>query len=255
MYDTVTKFNLAAASALLLLFCVSCASTANFDYRNAPGRMLTFPDAPKQTTVTVVPFKDERLTGGLGELTQDNTLLKDRGSFALGWLPLIPLAWVSKPCPENSSSRSCATLRSFWCQFDRELAEAAAASLEYSQLFREVVRSYGKEPPATDYIFRGTVTNTEYQGERITYGLTYLGAPMLWLIGFPTAVSHNTLSVKFELVETATGEVKWSLDYDGKDYIVHWLLARVGKDTSRYPILMKTAMNAALHDLHNTLLK
>ncbi|MBO7089619.1 MAG: hypothetical protein J6W70_06915, partial [Lentisphaeria bacterium] len=54
---------------------------------------------------------------------------------------------------------------------------------------------------------------------------------------------------KFELVERATGEVVWQYDWLDSDYLNHWIYARIGKDVSIYPELMKRAMNSALNDL------
>jgi len=59
--------------------------------------------------------------------------------------------------------------------------------------------------------------------------------------------------VQFELVDRASGKVLWTHEYRGSDYIVHWIYARIGKDVSLYPQLMKQAMNSALYDLSRKL--
>ena len=101
----------------------------------------------------------------------------------------------------------------------------------------------------TDYIWRSRVTSTYYCGCMYSYCISYFFVAPLWIIGFPCGSSRNELCMTFELVERATGNVVWSYDYRGSDYIVHWIYARIGKDTSLYARLMKQAMNGALVSL------
>ena len=100
-----------------------------------------------------------------------------------------------------------------------------------------------------DYIWRGTVTSTYYRGYMFSYCITYFLSPVLWILGAPNGSSSNELRVKFELIDRAAGKVLWTYDYHGQDYINHWIYARIGKDASLYPQLMKQAMNGALWDL------
>ena len=245
-----------AAAVLGMLFMASCASTASFDYASAPGIMMQYQPLPGAPDVAVLPFADMRnlqILQPAGNPNPVSTL--DRGSFAMGWIPLVPCGWISKTLPEAEDSKAMATLSAYWCLFGRELAEAAASSLKFSRLFSDV-QQYGNPVQAqSKWLFTGSYQDTTYNGYRITYGLTYLGAPILWLAGFPSAVSFNRLALHFELVERTTGRVVWEFDYNGEDYVVHWLYARTGEDASIYPRLMKTAMNAALHDLNERFAK
>ena len=73
----------------------------------------------------------------------------------------------------------------------------------------------------------------------IKYCITYFLSPALWIIGFPSGRSVNELGVSFDLIERATGKVLWTYDYSGRDYLVHWLYARIGQDASMYaPFLL-----------------
>jgi hypothetical protein len=234
-----------------MLFAASCAGTARFDYAAAPGIMVQYEPLPGAPDVAVLPFTDMRNLQNLqpeGNVNQSSTA--DQGSFAIGWIPLMPCGWVSKSLPEAESGSGMATLNSYWCLFSRELAEAASASLEFSKLFAEIQECSNSKQATTKWLFNGSYHDTTYDGYRITYGLSYIGAPLLWLVGFPDAVSRNRLALHFELVERTTGKVVWTFDYTGQDYVIHWLYARVGADASLYPRLMKTAMNAAIHDLY-----
>ena len=100
-----------------------------------------------------------------------------------------------------------------------------------------------------EYLWRGSVNNTFYSGAMLTYCISYFLSPALWAVGAPEGVSRNALGVSFELVERATGRTVWRYDYDGEDYIVHWIYARIGKDVSLYADLMRQALNLALSDL------
>ena len=122
-------------------------------------------------------------------------------------------------------------------------------SLKTSNLFAEVTRASNLLRAETDYIWRSAVTNTCYRGKFLTYGLTYFGALPLWIIGIPSGVSSNELGMRFELVERASGKTVWQYEYNGSDFILHWIYARIGEDTIWYPRLMKQAMNQALADL------
>lgn len=236
--------------ALLALALVSCATSAKFDYARAEGLMFRtsgehFPMPP----VTVLPFRDRR-----GPRTSDGTTeeqaahLADRGDFRLGWIPFMPFAWEGRQFPELNGT-SLATLRNFWCSFDRELAEATVTSIQHSGLFREVRFAESAEQVDTRYVITGTLFSTEYQAERLTYGVIYLAAPVLWAVGFPVAVSHNHLVFSLRLLDRETNEVLWKYRYDGSESIPHFLYYGIGEDASGYARLMKQAMNAALHDL------
>ena len=85
-----------------------------------------------------------------------------------------------------------------------------------------------------------------------SYCVTYIAAPVFWLLGAPMGYSRNELWVNFALVERASGKTIWTYKYRDKDYIVHWIYARVGKDTSLYAQLMRRAMNAALYELNRS---
>ena len=242
----LTMLALLAALAL----CASCATSAKFDYAQAEGFMFTTTGRTPMPPVTVVPFVDRRPPKAMGEETSEQlkAALMERGDFRLGWIPLLPYAWISRQIPENPEVH-LATLRSFWCNFDRELAEAAVTSIRHSGLFQDVLFAEKPEEATTRYLLQGTLLSSEYQGERLTYGLTYLLSPVLWTCGFPMAVSHNSLSLVFRLIDRENKKVLWRFRYDGQNHNIQFLYGGVGEDASGYAILMKQAMNAILYDL------
>ena len=233
----------AVVSALVL---AGCTNVATFDYSAAPGTMMRFQEAGVATkSVAVLPVMDQR---GARYLAQTHVAQEgDRGSFYWGFLPFFPFGWVEKEEPENSNL--FVTLGRFHFSPQNDLANAAYQSLVTSNLFARVTRANTLEQADADYIWRSRVTSTYYCGCMYSYCISYFFVAPLWIIGFPCGSSRNELCMTFELVERATGNVVWSYDYRGSDYIVHWIYARIGKDTSLYARLMKQAMNGALVSL------
>ena len=235
-----TLLAMACAAAALLLG--ACTSVATFDYTAAPGAMMKFREAGAATkSVAVMPFMDQRGSGMVRPAG-------DHGSLYLGLIPLLPYGWVEKGEPENSVD--FVSLGRFGFNPQNDLAAAAIASLKTSGLFSSVKKANNMQQAAdADYIWRGTVTSTFYRGRMFSYCISYFFSPVLWVVGFPSGSSTNELGVKFELVERATGDVVWQYDWLDSDYLNHWIYARIGKDVSIYPELMKRAMNSALNDL------
>ena len=232
----------AAAGAALLLFAAACTNIAVFDYDGAPGTLLTFPGkgSPDQLrSVSVLPFTDMRGIPG--------SAVGDSGSFYLGLIPLMPFGFVEKQEPENS--KDFVSLGRYHFDPANHLAEAAQKSLAASGCFSRVKRAPSFETADTDLVWEGTFKNTSYRGYYLTYGITYFFAPVLWIVGAPNGVSCNELEMEFSLRDRATGRKIWTYSFAETDSVTHWIYARNGKDVSRYPVLMKQAMNAALYDL------
>ena len=240
----------AAVGALTAIVLTGCTNVAIFDYSAAPGTMIKLQEAGAGTkTVAVTPLMDQRGTKYFApnQHGQPDHPHGDSGSFYLGFLPLWPFGYVEKEEPE--SSEDFVSLGRFQFNPKNDLTNATVLSLKNSNLFAEVVRANKLEQANTDYIWRGRVTNTYYNGHLYAYCITYFFSPALWIIGLPSGRSVNELGVSFDLVERSSGKVVWTYDYSGRDYIVHWLYARIGQDASLYAQLMKQAMNGALYDL------
>ncbi len=232
-----------------------CTSVAKFDYSAAQGTMSKFQEKGAATkTIAVVPFMDQRGTKYFDPMQAGQATahpVGDHGSFYLGFLPLVPAGYMEKEEPENSED--FVSLGRFHFDVQRDLADASLVSLKESNLFADVMKANNIEQAKADYIWRGKVTNTYYSGSMFSYCITYFASPVLWVLGAPSGVSENELWVEFELVDRATGKVLWTYDYRGRDYLIHWLYARIGEDTKMYAELMKQAMNGALYELSHKL--
>ncbi len=247
----MNKFIVSAVGIAAALVLGACNNIAKFDYNGAQGTLAKFAEPGSATkSVAVMPFMDQRgakyfdpSQAGLASARPSG----DHGSFFLALIPFMPFGYVEKEQPELSED--FVSLERFHFDVQNDLAAAAFASLKSSNLFSEVKRANTAAQAAdADYIWRGSVTSTFYRGRIFTYGISVF-SPILWVVGIPDGSSTNELGVKFELVDRASGNVVWEYNYLNSDYLNHWLYARVGKDTSLYPQLMKQAMNGALYDL------
>ena len=244
------NFILSAAFAAVALVLSACTNVAKFDYQAAPGTLAKLREPGSATkTIAVMPFMDQRAMGNFDpDLAASAHDVGDHGSFFLGFIPLMPFGYVEKTQPENSED--FVSLGRFHFDVQNDLAAASIASLKSSGLFKNVVKANNAAQAANaDYIWRGSVNSTFYRGRMFSYGITYCFSHILWIVGVPYGSSTNELGVKFELVDRASGDVVWSFGYLASDYLNHWIYARVGKDVSIYPKLMKEAMNQALYKL------
>ena len=229
-----------AGVALCGLLFAGCTNVAPFGYSEAQEPQASF-GMPEAKSVAVLPFLDGR--------TMEKS---ESGSFYWGLLPLMPYGYLKKPFPERGED--FVSLGRFHFDPVEDLSAASVLGLKASKLFEQVslARSAAQAGDA-EYLWRGTLTDSTYSGALRAYEITYFLAPALWAVGAPEGVSRNTLGVRFELISRATGKVVWSYDYLGTDSVVHWIYARIGKDTSLYPELMRRAMNQALADLSRKL--
>lgn len=234
----------------MVIASAGCTGFSTYDYASARGPMVKFSDRTPTKTVSVVPFADHRSMKYVDpsqSYDASGYTQGDCGSFFLGFIPLMPYGFVQKSEPDKSED--FVSIKRFHFNPANDLASSAYISLKESNLFTNVVNETATQPKNTDYIFKGTVTNTEYSGNVFTYGITYFAAWPLWLLGCPAGSSYNELGVTFTLTERATGRQVWTHTYNGSDYLNHWLYARTGKDGQCYADLMRAAMNRALFDI------
>jgi len=247
---SLSLFAAALATALLV---TGCANSSLFNYNASNGAMHAFAERGSGTaSISVLPFKDQRNMGtGLSyTTTQGDTYPQgDNGSLWLGMIPLMPFGFVHRQYPEKTTN--FVTLNHFKFSPKNDLAKGAALSLEASRLFSKVVPVNTIEQAETDYIWTGTVTNSQYSGSCLSYCVTYLVSPVFWILGLPSGVSQNELWLEFNLIERATGNTVWSYNFKGHDSKIHWIYSRPGQDASMYASLMKLGMNMALSNLNS----
>ena len=237
------KLYFSTVAIALVSLLAGCTNVATFDYSAAPGTITVFQTAGQAgKTVAILPFIDQR-----GARVTNPDEIGDHGSLYLGFLPLMPFGYLIKSEPEKSDD--FVSLGRFHFDPANDLANATMVSLKASNLFARVTRANNLEQAQADYIWRGKLLSTAYRGNMYSYCITYFLSHVFWIIGVPSGTSWNRLAVQFELLDRKSGQVVWSYSFDREDSITHWIYARIGKDVSMYPLLMKLAMNQAMTDL------
>lgn len=235
-----------AVAACIAVLAAGCSNTSRFNYSAAYGAMPMLTPLPGDPSVGVLPAQDSR---DAATYPDDDNANESLGSYYLGMIPFMPFGWRTMRHPEQSGE--FATLSQFDFNPSEDLAEAAALSLKASRLFSRVQRVRDPRRSNCTYLWRTNLRSTHYRGFLITYGITYIAAPFLWLIGFPDGLSCARLDVDFELVERASGRVVWTFRNDLDDSIWHWMYARIGADADLYARMMKYALARSLTDLAN----
>lgn len=236
------KNSLIVSSVFLAVAALSgCVGVDEYASNSASAPIVSFHKTTGKS-VAVLPLSDARTIKGVKP---------DSGSFVFGLIPLCPYSHVNKSIPEKSSG--FASLDYFHFDPVNDFAASVYESLKKSNLFTKVERATSSDKTDADFIFEADFSNTDYDGYVITYGITYFLAPALWSLGCPYGVSENTLHANFSLRDRKSGETVWTYSYKGKDSLTHWIYARMGKDCSIYPGLIRNAMNAALSNMNQTL--
>ena len=238
-----------AAAAILS----GCTSTGRFVYdeSNDKNSLVRFTEEAVKKRVAVLPFTDRRQLSRNDLIDETGTRVESVGSenmMLLGFVPLVPLGYVTSERPENSGD--FITLGAYHFEVANDLSAAAALSLRHSKLFSKVTTSRSAEEAGkVDYLFIGELQKASYKGLLFSYGVTYFVAPALWLFGAPQGRSSNELELKFSLLERQSGRSLWSYNYRGTDSVNHFLYGEPGTDVSKFSALTREALNSALRDL------
>ncbi|HEY6417730.1 MAG TPA: hypothetical protein VIX59_01900 [Candidatus Binataceae bacterium] len=197
MYRSKHKVAFAAMLALALAL-QGCVSNAGWNYTPNPPQL-----APMQVPVNlaVEQFQDQR--------GKENSTYR--------WLCLIPLVpYCEANYDRPDTANGFLTASSYNFRAGADLADATATELRQTNLFPHVsVISVGADP-GQQLLLRGAVMNTEWHGTVYSYMLGPYGG-LLWIFGLPVGAVHNTLKLKLELVDPASGRVLWSDDVN-QDY-------------------------------------
>jgi len=219
--------------AILGLLEIGCSSARSWTYPVAP-----FTDRPRaiEKSLAVTPLNDLRRPEN-----SNNTFIY--------LLPLVPYGWQDLEQPEGVSHHILSGLWQF--KPTEDIAKALAAEIHSYNIFREAFFTF-RESEA-DFVLRGALTSTSYNGKMYTYGLSVYG-PALWLIGFPAGSVTNQLSIKLELVERKSNKRIWEHDYSFVyDAGVFWFYAM--PEDFYYDKALKQLMPGILADLEEAVKK
>lgn len=225
--------------ALSIMLLSGCGTTAKFMYPSSQRNLVEISDQPLyNVNVAVLPFEENRA---------------NRNNSAGYWLymiPLMPFGHAQYDRPDGA--RMFLTIAEYEFNIAEDLAKAAATSLRQSGMFNDAYFTYGGNKESADFLFKGTVDSTRYEGKIYSYGLSVYG-PGLWFFGLPAGSSLNQLSLKFELEEAETGKIVWEHSFTGEERIVQGLYYRYGHDCLAYVTLMEKAMNEAVQSINTRL--
>ena len=219
--------------AILGLSEIGCSSARTWTYQVAP-----FTDRPKsiEKSLAVPPLNDLRRP-------------ENNNNLFIYLLPLMPFGWQDFEQPEGVSRHILSGLWQF--KPTEDIAKALAAEIHSRNIFREAFFTF-RESEA-DFVLRGSLTSTSYNGKLYTYGLSVYG-PALWFIGFPAGSVTNQLSIKLELIERNSNRRIWEHDYSFVyDAGVFWLYA--SPEDFYYDKVLKQLMPGILADIEEAVKK
>jgi hypothetical protein len=171
----------------------ACTTKAGWQYEPGPARVAT---SRVPAVVAVEHFQDQRST-------------ENKRYFFLCALPLVPYCTATYHRPENANGFLTEGAYNFRPSDD--LAQAAVTELRQAQIFSDVYLTDRTADPNSQLVVRGTITNTDWDGSAYGYMLGPYSS-LLWILGAPLGAVHDTLTLRLELVETASGRVLWTSD-------------------------------------------
>jgi hypothetical protein len=207
---------------LLIPIIIGCSSPPHrYEWTRAPGHQ------PLPGTLRVLPLEDRR------PLEYD-----DRTSVS--WVPLVPFgpATYNRPGPRMGLG-SPAT----------DIPRTLAAEIEGARIFEAVDTGLLQGKPGdevqVDYILEGEVIATRMDTKFMTYGLSFLAAP-LWVVGMPVRRFALVVEARLRIRDASGGSILW--EYPLKEESGHWQGLYYGRDVRRFSELTtRGAQRAILH--------
>lgn len=232
-----TSFFLVIAG--IALMTLTGCGTAEFNRPPGVGQtQAALSSRPLSRRVEVVPFQDMR-----------NGLNSSDGVW-LCLIPLWPYGRIEHARPEDATG----FVSIEWFKFvpTMDLARAAAAALEKTNLFRSVAFAHAPSATEPDYTLRGIIYNTEFKGRVSTYGLSWLGV-VLWPFGFPVGQVDNRLAVQLQLLRRGETEPRWEYIFDRRTSATIGLYYNLGGDVDGFSEMMTEALEMAFENLASAL--
>lgn len=194
---------------------------------------LEMKNAPLPLKVAITPLSDSR--------GHDNT---NYGPLHL--IPLVPYATRHYDRPDAANRFISAAAYNF--RPSEDFARAVADEMKQNRLFEEVFLTQREHEPGVDLIVSGNITNTLYNGNIITYGLSVFG-PWLWLTGLPVGTVQNTVSLTLEMDRTSDNAMVWSCEVNGDwgktvGYYYNW-----ASDFDGYPLILSQGLHSCMEKL------
>lgn len=187
-------------------------------------------------SITVPPLIDKRPT------ENDDRLM-------LYMVPLMPYSWANLNSPEGVQHHLTSGLWQF--KPTEDIAKAVAAELSNRRLFKEAFFSYRESEG--DFVLRGTLSATKYEGTLYSYGLSF-AAPYLWFLGLPCGSVENVFTLNLRLEDRSSNKAIWEKSYSAEHKTgVFWLYNR--PSDFWYDAMLKELMPSILSELEEAVKK
>ncbi len=214
---------------LLGLVAAGCSTKAGWQYVPNPAQPAK---VQIPLVVAVEHFQDQR-----GSVNSRY--------FWLCVIPLVPYCSATYEQPENANGFLTAAAYNFRPTDD--LAEATSIELRQTGMFKDVFLTNRSADPSSQLTVRGTIASTNWDGTAYAYLLGPYG-PLFWVFGLPLGSAQNTLRLKLELLETASGRQLWSTDISQDYSITEGLYYNYATDFD-YPQMYRVGMQSAVASL------
>jgi hypothetical protein len=226
---------LAVAVFFLMLAVSGCTTQKSWVYQ--PNAYAVAGSGMPLSTkeVVILPFDDAR-----------ENLNENRLGFA--YIPLFPYGWCDFRVPEGEAQHVGSGL---WVNYrpTEDFPKALAQELMAAGVFKEAYFDFKKG--TADWVIRGKILNTHYEGTSISYCLSVYGG-YLWFLGFPCGTVANELEVEIALGDAKTGTRLFSKSYAAQPYsAVAWIYDM--PNDFNYPEMLQEAYKAFVKDLKKAL--
>lgn len=187
--------------------------------------------------VAILPFEDARSN-------------ENHNMWGMYLIPLMPFGWQDFSTPEGMQMHMNSGM---WINYKptEDFPKALAEDLRNTGLFSDAYFDFRQE--GSDFVVKGKILNTQYNGRIITYGLSVYG-PDLWIIGFPATWTENQLSLELGLVNSKTAKTLFSKSYTvPPEKRLSWLY--VIKNDFEYPDMLRELNKEFCQDIKPVVLE
>ena len=213
---------------LLLTSVVGCSTQRAWVYRSNDYAANA---GRPQKSVVVLPFHDSR----------DNA---NENRIAFYLIPLFPYGYADFKVPEGEQAHITSGL---WTNYKptEDFPKALAQELTATGRYKEASFSFRSDN--ADYVLKGDIVNTDYDGITLSYGLSVYG-PLFWLIGLPAGTVDNDLTVKLSCTDGHTGAVLFERQYSADHFHDLFWVYDMPNDFN-YPDMLRSVYGRFVSDL------
>lgn len=217
------------------VFASGCTSTAVFTYHPSEKTIVQQKPAPR-LRVGVTPLIDAR--------GRDNT-----SHLYLCVLPTVLFCSVSYDRPE--AAKGFLFQNGFQFNPSDDFASAVADELRQTGLFEDVVFPWHVDGPPVDLVVTGTLYESAYYGKNFAYAVS-IWSPILWYVGLPAGVVHNTVSLSVQMKRRSDSVIVWSHEIKGEKSATLGFYYNWKADFAGYGTILKSGLREGMEKLRSS---